>query len=571
MKKAVVFYFLVLFQMSDGASCFVTPAKPVVDDKLAYLHYKCYSGDCLDNRNKAALDADEIRKKMRTSAKEKLSTAHKEAELLPSVKDIFTKYNEQKQDAKDQYIGNMQLLSEDLGFEFDEDTFDVEEDEDSDEETPVVEEHTRVDDSAEEVEEVEEEEDEEKSEDEINLEKYEEGRTEYKKAYDETVSQLDKALQNKLKGNTEYKMALEQAAKIYQDDLKAADMEFLKQSKTTFKKDAPLDFTCEFWLNSEWLDGNNKKSAGRRPDIKSALISILKQISQKVKIGIFIKSPQEIKAKSLEIRTLISERLLCDGLLNKHYAELATTKNDALIIMKSAFPKLGEKLTMMVGLSMIQLFNSSKTPFPSSMKEMVYIDEICGASCMGGAGKYMINFLKYFVLISKYNPEMKNVIQKYKYDATKQGNPFNITLRSIDKVATRSFYEGSDFTYIIKKKQPKIVGKLVQLEFPVPGKDGLYPMRWKITEENEAALKKYLADYFAVPEDQLLTFAPDGKATENPITLVLEDTFSKRVLGKKMSKRTKQRQSKKRKSSIRSKRRYSTRSKRRSSRYQTHY
>jgi hypothetical protein len=210
-----------------------------------------------------------------------------------------------------------------------------------------------------------------------------------------------------------------------------------------------MDFKCTLLVNKQML---HTKDAELIPLVES----LLGLFTQTTHIPMtYIASTDSIMK---EISLHIQHHLLCEDKVDELFAERGLKSHDAVLILTSAI--LGFDTTVGVAVFDIMVNDSVPLRVHHPRKTMIYLYLLCGASCTGGAGSYLISLLKTLVYLSS---TCKNMVR---YVTDHDHNSFNILLTSIEDEKTRTFYQRHLFDYVLDSQKDYT---------------NMYPMRWTMT------------------------------------------------------------------------------------------
>jgi hypothetical protein len=210
-----------------------------------------------------------------------------------------------------------------------------------------------------------------------------------------------------------------------------------------------LDFHCTLLVNTPML---HTKDADIIPCIKS----VLTRFTQLTRIPItYSDSTDRIIT---DISLYIQHHLLCEDKVDELFADRGLKSHDAVLLLTSTI--LGRDTTVGVAVFDIMVNDSVPLRVHHPRKTMIDLHLLCGASCTGGAGTYLLSLLKVLVYLGSTCKDM------VRYGAHHDHNAFTILLTSIEDEKTRTFYQRHMFDYVLESHQDYM---------------NLYPMRWTMT------------------------------------------------------------------------------------------
>jgi len=530
--------------MSSPASCASSAPSRGKDDESAFVSYKCFVSDCFNVRAAIKETAKKAKEQALEQAKKVFDEEMKEAEQLPSVKRYFDEFNAEEERIQEEYDSKKKEIES--GIRGLDETSEVASDDGSDEDESEAgsdEEFESEASDAESEEEFDENASYTSSQKEKLMELAEEAAEDPYIEFKKQMDPLEERLKARVTTQLDYMMAIRMAGERYAAAVDTANKNQMEMVKVNFDKspDHQISFHGEIWINEQFVEGRGKltKDTTGKPAIeKKAINSVIDELCQRLGMKKVVKSQEEISIKSEEIHELMKNNLLCDGDLGKAYAKQSVNKNDALLILNGFFPRLGSTFTTLIGMAMISFFHYPK--YKPEMKELVYLDELCGGTCLGGPGQFIMNTLKLFVLLSKQNASM----QKAMSSNSPSYNGFNISLQSVHTPATRMFYQNNQFKYMKEGTNVEEYGRFSPIEKPLVNDLGLFDMKWFVDASNEAQVDRTLSDYFNGKEGESILH----HAVRVPKTFVADARLSERILGRKKKSKGRKMRSKAKKS-----------------------
>lgn len=219
-----------------------------------------------------------------------------------------------------------------------------------------------------------------------------------------------------------------------------------------------MDFECTLLVNKHML---HTKEAECIPFI----MSLLDLFTHTTRIPITYSDSTDSIMKHVSLN--IQHHLLCEDKVDELFADRGLKSHDAVLLLTSTI--LGLNTTVGVAVFDIMVNDSVPLRVHHPHKTMIYLYLLCGASCTGGAGSYLISLLKILVYLSSTCKDMVHYVTDHDHNA------FNILLTSIEDKKTRTFYQRHSFDYVLKSQQ---------------NYTKLYPMRWTMTRGEKQFWKK---------------------------------------------------------------------------------